>query len=98
ADLNTLMVTRWDKTKVYPKYASTNATQVTDWILKERRKELVNRGLRWGDLKRLNKLGYNITLKRSYNAGQQTLAPNSLRYAMSLPEYVIEVSTMPQNP
>lgn len=97
-DLNALLIKRWDRTKVYPKYESSNGTVVLNWILQERRKELVMRGLRWGDLKRLNKLGNNITITRNYNSAKQTLAPNSLRYVMSIPNEIIALSGMKQNP
>jgi tetratricopeptide (TPR) repeat protein len=98
ADLNFLMQKRWDKSKIYPKFISTDKTTVINWILTERRKELLMRGLRWIDLKRLNKLGYNIELKRKYNSFQSTLPPNDPRYAMSIPELIIEMTGIPQNP
>lgn len=97
-DLNKLMVKRWDKTEVFPMYASTDQATVLNWILAERRKELLMRGIRWSDLKRLNKLGYNITVSRKYNSGQRSLAPNDPRYAMPLPRTVIELTGMVQNP
>ncbi len=98
ADLNFLMRKRWDKTKVYPQYNSTDKTTIVNWILTERRKELLMRGLRWIDLKRLNKLGYNIEIKRKYNAVQSVLPPNDPRYAMSIPEFIIERTGIQQNP
>lgn len=97
-DLNSLMLKRWDKKKVYPKYASNDQATVINYVLTERRKELLMRGLRWTDLKRLNRLGANIEIKRSYNASQFVLAPNDARYVMSIPEEIIQLSGMPQNP
>jgi hypothetical protein len=97
-DLNFLMQKRWDKTKVYPKYVSTDKTTIINWILAERRKELLMRGLRWIDLKRLNRLGYNIEIKRKYNTVQSVLPPNDPRYAMSIPEKIIEITGIQQNP
>lgn len=97
-DLNFLMQKRWDKTKIYPKYMSTDKTTVVNWILAERRKELLMRGLRWIDLKRLNKLGYTIEVKRKYNSVQSTMPPNDPRYAMSIPELIVELTGIPQNP
>lgn len=67
-------------------------------ILSERRKELIFRGLRWMDLKRLNLEGANITLKRFINNKAYTLLPNSPRYAMPIPEEVIALSGLQQNP
>lgn len=97
-DLNKLMLKRWDKTKVFPTYASTSQTTVLDWILTERRKELLMRGIRWSDLKRLNKLGDHITISRKYNLNGSTLTPNDSRYVMPLPRRIIELTGMQQNP
>ncbi|WP_152969667.1 RagB/SusD family nutrient uptake outer membrane protein [Pedobacter sp. Hv1] len=97
-DLNKLMIKRWDKTKPFPTYVSTNQATVLDWILTERRKELLMRGIRWSDLKRLNKLGYELTISRKYNLNKSALAPNDSRYAMPLPRSIIELTGMQQNP
>lgn len=67
-------------------------------ILWERRKELVFRGLRWMDLKRLNAEGRGIVLKRILDNNEYTLLPGALRYALPIPEDVIELSGMQQNP
>jgi starch-binding outer membrane protein, SusD/RagB family len=64
----------------------------------ERKKELVWRGLRWGDLKRYNKEGQNITLTRLLNGQTITLAPNDLRYVLPIPQYEINLSGIAQNP
>jgi len=66
-------------------------------ILKERRKELVWRTLRWTDLKRLNKEGANITLTRSLNGITYTLPPNDPRYVFPIPDDEIALSGIPQN-
>jgi len=67
-------------------------------ILRERRKELVMRGIRWTDIKRLNLEGANIVLTRKIGADTFTLLPNDLRYALPLPESLLEVSELIQNP
>jgi hypothetical protein len=64
----------------------------------ERKKELVWRGLRWGDLKRYNKEGQNITLTRLLNGQTITLPPNDLRYVLPIPQYEINLSGIAQNP
>ncbi len=56
------------------------------------------RGLRWADLKRLNRDGANITLTRTVNGQVFTLPPNDLRYAIAIPENVIEIGSIQQNP
>ncbi|RZK40372.1 MAG: RagB/SusD family nutrient uptake outer membrane protein [Pedobacter sp.] len=97
ADLNTLLINRWTKGKFIP-YSATNEEEALVLILTERRKELLFRGLRWADLKRLNKEGAGITLKRTINNLEHDLPPNDLRYALPLPEDIISMSSMQQNP
>ena len=98
ADLNALLKTRWNKNTIYPVFQSTNKQVVIDKILIERRKELLMRGLRWVDLKRLNQLGAEITISRLGNQGQPVLKANDLRYAMAIPEGIIGLSGISQNP
>jgi hypothetical protein len=96
ADLNTLLAKRYNATFV-PITAS-DANDALNKILLERRKELLFRGLRWMDIKRLNKEGAGIIQKRIVNNQTYILSPNDLRYALPIPEYVINISGMPQNP
>lgn len=72
--------------------------EAIDIVLKERRKELVKRGIRWSDIKRLNKEGRNIVLKRVLAGKVYTLDPNSPKYALPLPTDIISLTGMPQNP
>jgi len=65
--------------------------------LTERRRELIMRGLRWSDIRRLNLEGAGITQTRTANGKVHTLLPNDPRYALALPEDVIERSGMVQN-
>lgn len=96
-DLNTLMVKRW-KTGLFIPFTTTTATDALALILNERRKELLFRSTRFMDIKRLNKEGANITLTRMVNGQTYILPPNDLRYALPLPEEVIGISGMQQNP
>jgi tetratricopeptide (TPR) repeat protein len=83
--LNKLLSNRYSTNSFSPKLA-TDQQQALTLILDERRKELVFRGLRWLDLKRINKEGSTqITLKRSYNGVTYILKPNSNRYAFPIP-------------
>lgn len=95
--LNTLLVKRW-KTGTFVPYTAANENEALKTILEERRKELVMRDLRWMDIKRLNKEGWNIKLKRNLDGWEYVLLPNEERYALPLPESVISRSGMPQNP
>ncbi len=95
--LNALLITRW-KTGTYIPLSSNNAADALIKIREERRKELLFRGLRWADLKRYNKEGARITLTRTFNGKTYTLPPNDLRFAIAIPEDIIQMTGMPQNP
>lgn len=95
--LNTLLIKRWDTDQFTP-YSFADKDVALETILTERRKELVFRGLRWSDIKRLNRDGYNITLTRTVNGQTFTLPPNDPRYAIAIPETIIEISGIQQNP
>lgn len=95
--LNLLLQNRY-KVGTFIPFTATNKELVLQKILLERRKELLMRSLRWMDVKRRNKEGHNISMKRILNNEIYTLAPNDLRYALPIPEDVISLSGMPQNP
>lgn len=97
SDLNHLLKTRWNSSVPYSDLTASTAEEALEIILTERRKELFMRGLRWMDIKRLNKEGRNIILKRIANGQTYTLEPNSSYYALPLPVDIIEQSGMPQN-
>jgi tetratricopeptide (TPR) repeat protein len=94
-DLNYLMSKRYDATFV--PLTAADATDALSKILIERRKELLMRGLRWMDIKRLNKEGANITLKRLVDGQTYSLLPNADFYALPLPKDIIDQTGMPQN-
>lgn len=96
-DINHILAHRF-KSGTFVPFNSTNQAAVIDFILEHRRKELLFRMLRWPDIKRLNRLGYNIVLSRRVNGVDYMLFPNEDRYAMAIPENVIRLSGMPQNP
>jgi hypothetical protein len=63
-----------------------NENEALEKILEERRKELVFRGLRWNDLRRLNKDDrFKTTLRRSYEGNSYELAPDSEKYVLPIP-------------
>ncbi len=94
--LNTLLEKRY-KSGTFVRITATTPEEALSKILLERRKELVWRGLRWLDLRRLNKEGANITIQRMLNGEIFTLSPNSLRYAFPIPEDEIALSGIEQN-
>lgn len=95
-DLNELLVHRW-KAGTFIPFTAGSATEALQLILTERRKELPFRGVRWSDLRRLNKEGANITLKRKFNDSEYILLPGDKKYVLPIPEDVINQSGMPQN-
>jgi starch-binding outer membrane protein, SusD/RagB family len=97
ATLDTLLMKRW-KTGTYTSPVVSTSAEALKVILQERRKELIFRGLRWIDIKRLNKEGYGITPKRIIGGREYVLAPNDNRYALPLPQEIVDISGMPQNP
>lgn len=97
ADLNTLMKKRWDNKVVYKDIIANNAEEALNLILSERRRELLFRGLRWIDIKRLNKEGANISLKRIIGGKEYNLEPNDNRFALPIPADIVELTGIPQN-
>ena len=95
--LNDLLRTRW-KSGTFIELSASNAAQALQIIRAERRKELLFRGLRWADLKRYNREGANISLSKTISGQLFTLPPNDLRYAIAIPEDIIKMTGMPQNP
>lgn len=95
--LNQLLIKRW-KAGTFVDVTASGKSEALNIIYKERRKELLFRGLRWADLKRYNRDGANITLQRTVNGVNYKLMPNDLRYAIAIPEDIIKMTNMPQNP
>lgn len=98
ADLNFLLEHRF-VTGTFQPLTANNADEVLDLVILERRKELLFRGLRQLDLRRLNKEGRNIIVRRSLEGKQYELLPNSPLYTMPIPGQVIDLHPdMEQNP
>ena len=94
---NTLAEKRWNA-DIFTPIAFGNKTQALNAIVKERRRELAFRGLRWTDIKRLNRDGWNIIQTRTVNGYEFNLPPNDKKYAIALPEDIIAISRIKQNP
>lgn len=96
-ELNTLLVKRW-KTGTFVPLVAANANEALDRVLTERRKELIFRGIRWSDLRRLNQDSrFAITLTRVLNGQTYTLPPNDPRYVYPIPDNEIKLSGIQQN-
>lgn len=96
-DLNYLLIRRFNSSSGYVPLSASSPSEVLSLILTERRKELIWRGLRWIDIRRLNKEGHNISLKRVIGETTYTLEPNSIRYALPVPLQEISISNIKQN-
>ncbi|WP_288244851.1 RagB/SusD family nutrient uptake outer membrane protein [uncultured Chryseobacterium sp.] len=95
--LNQLALNRYKKNTFVQFVANTNA-EALDLILRERRKELVTRGLRWQDLKRLNRDSrYQQTLRRSIGENIYELPANDPRYVFPIPSFVTNFNHIEQN-
>jgi hypothetical protein len=95
--LNNLLKNRWRTGKYVPLTAS-NSNNALTIILQERRKELLYRGIRWSDLRRLNlSSSTSKTLYRVLNGQVYELKPNSLNYVLPIQNDVIQMSGIPQN-
>lgn len=95
-DLNHLRRNRWKSN--YKDLQSTDANVVLGDILQERRKELLFRGIRWTDLRRLNKDSrFAVVMNRSLNGTTYTLQPNDKKYVFPIDEEEIRLSGIEQN-
>ena len=97
-DMDTLLTKRYI-TGTFSSLSISDPNQLLEYILLERRKELLFRGTRWADLKRLNLVPSTaITLTRNMNGTISTLPPNDLRYEMLIDANTISIANIPQNP
>lgn len=94
--IDEVLVNRFKKGTYKPKKGMSQEKALS-YVLEERRKELVMRGLRFIDVKRLNLEGANIVLKRIVNGKEEVLEPNAALYAMPIPLDVIQASDIVQN-
>ncbi|SEN20793.1 SusD family protein [bacterium A37T11] len=97
-DINTLRKTRFSPEQYVPLEAA-DEQQALRLVLEERRLELVMRGTRWEDLRRLNnEPAFAKTLVRQVNDQRYELLPNSPRYVWPLPDDAINFGHLTQNP
>lgn len=95
--INTLLEKRY-VTSLYQPVTLSDQKELLRFILTERRKELVFRGLRWADLRRLNQhTDTQVTVKRTIEGKNYVLQPGSPKYALLIPLDVIAASHIEQN-
>jgi hypothetical protein len=97
SDLNLVLEKRF-KAGTFVPLTALNSNDALTKVLYERHKELIMRGTRWTDIKRLNKEGAGISLKRNVNGNSYILPANNLRFALPLPDDIVSLSGMQQNP
>lgn len=97
-DLKTLRKNRI-KTSAYTDLTAGDKKTATQLVLTERRKELLFKGVRWFDMRRLNNdPDFGFTARHYfYNGTFIELKPNSDRYTLRLPETAINTDIV-QNP
>lgn len=101
-DLNDLLRSRWLKINnatTYTDMTASDATDALNKILTEREKELILRGRRWSDLRRLNlEPTYQATIHRTIGGQSYTLEPDSYKYTFPIPDDERQQSGIDQNP
>ena len=97
-DLNKLLRSRW-KSGLFTDYTAATPQEALTLVLVERRKELLFRGTRWMDLRRLkDDPVLSVTPQRFADNQMYSLPPNSPRYSLRIPATIINITGMPQNP
>lgn len=83
----------------YTEVSATNGSEALQLVLRERRKELMNTGIRWFDQRRLQKDGFVSTVTRAFKGTIYTLAPGSNRYTYPIADkYIYLNPEIQQNP
>ena len=97
-ELNTLLASRYVQNE-FEEITITAPEELLRLILQERKKQLMYRGTRWSDLRRLNTdVRFRETLNREINGEVYTLAPGDPRYLFLIPARSVNLSNIPQNP
>lgn len=92
--LNALRVKRF-KPADYVALSASSADDALDKVLSERRRELLYRGVRWFDLKRLNRdERFKKSISRVVGGQTYTLEPNSSRYVLQIAPKIIEINPL----
>ncbi len=96
--LNELLVTRFAP-NTYEEYSDLEQSEALDLVLKERRKQLLIRGIRWLDLRRFNFVeNRNIELRRVLDGREYKLMNKDVRYTFLIPNNVLINSKVIQFP
>lgn len=97
AYLNALREKRYVQGAYIP-LSSTDPNEIIREVLKERRKELVFKGLRWEDIRRLNVEGsYPVDIAKVVSGHTVEIEPNDPRYVFPIPENAVQLGGLEQN-
>lgn len=97
-DLNELLSKRYRVNHFIP-VTTTDPAELLKKIHLERRKELLYRGVRWTDLRRLNnEASFATTIQRKLNSSQYILTADDKRYTLLIPIEVLAIVNLEQNP
>lgn len=97
--LNALLVTRWEK-GYFQAITENNLELLLEIVIAERRKELIMRGVRWTDLRRLNldpKFKKNIVRKLEGDQNEYVLKANTTDFIYKIPRTVVSHAQIEQN-
>ncbi|GAB3654931.1 hypothetical protein GCM10028791_25870 [Echinicola sediminis] len=96
---NSWLLTRYEEGSFQPRNVP-GADEFLEAVLRERRKEMVGRGLnRWMDLRRLNSdPRFAKTIIRKVNDKEYRLVPNDARYTFPIPANELQLNDLVQNP
>lgn len=95
--LNELLTTRYEEGAFIP-YKVDGQKEMLELILLERRKQLMFRGLRWSDLRRLNQEKETETVLRRHIGNEvYELTPNGDKYTFPIPNKIIDLTGIEQN-
>ena len=97
--LNALLVKRWEK-GYFQVITENNPERLLEIVIAERRKELIMRGVRWTDLRRLNldpKFKKNILRKLEGDNNKYELQANTVDFIYKIPRTVVSHAQIEQN-
>lgn len=96
-DMNHLLKYRY-KSGTFSPVSFSDADDILTFILKERRKQLFMRGVRWEDLRRLNKdPRFVTTVVREIGEERYELSPDDYRWVWPIPQNEIDLNGVKQN-
>lgn len=98
AEMNYLLEHRWKSGTYTSTLEAMSDDAILDTILIERKKELLFRGIRWIDIKRLNESGVGSTLSRYVNGNYYYLPPLSNKSLLPIPQDIVNLTGIVQNP